>query len=145
MRWLHRTPKRLADRRAKIGAMIRAVIFDFDGVIAESVNVKTDAFARLFEPEGPEIVERVLEHHLANGGVSRFDKFRFYYKEFLARPLSEPELDSLCGQFSHLVVEAVIDAPWVPGAQETLQYLQGSWLPAFHRFRHPSRGDASYC
>ncbi len=32
--------------------MIKAIIFDFDGVIVESVDIKTKAFARLFEHGG---------------------------------------------------------------------------------------------
>ena len=55
--------------------MIKAIIFDFDGVIAESVNVKTEAFASLYEPYGKDVVNKVEQHHLANGGVSRFEKF----------------------------------------------------------------------
>lgn len=31
--------------------MIKVVFFDFDGVIVESVDIKTKAFAKLFEKE----------------------------------------------------------------------------------------------
>mgnify|MGYP006077874289 FL=1 len=51
---------------------IKAIIFDYDGVIAESVNVKTEAFAELYKPYGTDIVQKVIKHHEANGGVSRF-------------------------------------------------------------------------
>lgn len=102
--------------------MIKAVIFDFDGVLAQSVHVKADAFASMFESEGPEVARRVRDHHLAHGGMSRFEKFRFYYREFLGRPLSEEELDDLCRCFSALVVERVIASPWVPGALEALRH-----------------------
>ena len=38
---------------------LRAIVFDFDGVILESANVKTEAFVALYSSYGSEIVERV--------------------------------------------------------------------------------------
>ena len=39
--------------------MLKGIIFDFDGVIAESVEVKTDAFANLYQPYGDNVVNKV--------------------------------------------------------------------------------------
>ena len=101
--------------------MIKAIIFDFDGVIAESVNVKTEAFAILYEPYGKEVVNKVVQHHLANGGVSRFEKFRIYHKELLNIELNDQNLKELSNNFSDLVVERVIKAPYVPGVFEFIK------------------------
>src|SRR3989304_6603083 len=100
--------------------MIKAIIFDFDGVIVESVDIKTEAFARLFEHEGGVVVEKVVDYHLKNGGVSRFDKFRYFYKEILRRPLSDERFEELCLRFSELVMEEVVKAPYVKGSKEIL-------------------------
>lgn len=100
---------------------IKAIVFDFDGVIAESVNVKTEAFAALFESYGKDVVGQVVEYHLINGGVSRFEKIRYYYKNILQKPLSEEELDKLCDRFSNIVVDKVVNSPFVPGAKEFLE------------------------
>ena len=101
--------------------MIKAIIFDFDGVIAESVNVKTEAFASLYEPYGKQIVKKVVQHHLANGGVSRFEKFKIYHKDLLNIELNDQNLQELSNQFSDLVVDKVIKAPYVPGALEFIK------------------------
>ena len=101
--------------------MIKTIIFDFDGVLAESVDIKTKAFRRLFEPEGKDIADRVEEYHLAHTGVSRFDKFKYFYKNFLKRELAEEEFNRLCNEFSELVVEEVVNAPYVKGAREFLE------------------------
>jgi len=100
--------------------IIRAVVFDFDGVLAESVDVKTRAYALLFQDEGEDVVRQVVDFHLKNGGVSRFEKFRFYYSDILHRPLSEERFQELCVQFSCLVVDEVVASPWVDGAKEFL-------------------------
>jgi phosphoglycolate phosphatase-like HAD superfamily hydrolase len=105
--------------------MIEAIIFDFDGVLVESVDIKTRAFARVFEPEGEDVTARVTEYHLQNAGVSRFDKFRYIYENILRRPLPEDRFDELCRHFAGLVVEEVTSAPFVKGAREFLDNFAG--------------------
>ena len=101
--------------------MTRAIVFDFDGVILDSVNVKTNAFAKMFEDYGDAIKAKVVAHHLANGGISRFEKFKHYYKEFLGIELSEEQLKQLGEKFSELVYREVVNAPAIPGAVEFLE------------------------
>jgi len=97
-----------------------ALFFDFDGVLVDSVEVKTDAFATLFTPFGTDVVQRVVDHHRRHGGMNRFEKIRRYYLEFLGRSLEEDEITDLCAQFSRLVVEKVIAAPEIAGVREFL-------------------------
>lgn len=40
--------------------MIKTIVFDFDGVLVESVEVKTQAFAALFKDKKPEILKKSL-------------------------------------------------------------------------------------
>ncbi len=97
---------------------IKAIIFDYDGVIAESVNVKTEAFSELYKPYGEDIVKKVTVHHKANGGISRFEKFKIYHKKFLGQDINQDKVDELASKFSQLVLQKVIDSPFVPGAYE---------------------------
>ena len=71
---------------------IKAIIFDFDGVISESVNVKTKTFAKLYLKYGKEISEKVVDHHLLNGGISRFVKFQLYHEKFLGIKLNNQQI-----------------------------------------------------
>lgn len=100
--------------------MIRIIFFDFDGVIVESTDIKTDAFAKLFEQKGSDVREKVVNYHLKNMGVSRYEKFRFIYQNILRRSLDEQEFDLLCSRFANLVVDGVINAPYVRGVMEFL-------------------------
>lgn len=100
--------------------MIRNVFLDFDGVVVESVDIKTRAFAKLFEAEGPAVMKKVVDYHVNNTGVSRYDKFRYIYSEILKRPLSEDEFRGLCDSFARLVLDAVVSVPYVKGAKEFL-------------------------
>jgi HAD superfamily hydrolase (TIGR01549 family) len=107
--------------------MIKAVIFDFDGVIVESVDIKTAAFAELFKKEGKRAVKKIVDYHLVNTGVSRYEKFRYIYKEILKRDLSEDEFDELCDKFASLVVTSVVRAPYVRGCDEFLEACSSTY------------------
>ena len=98
----------------------QAFFFDFDGVLADSVEVKTQAFARLFEPYGTKIVAKVVDHHRRHGGMTRVEKFRYYYREFLKKPLDDDVMERLCSEFSRLVVDQVVASPEIPGAEAFL-------------------------
>ena len=108
-----------------------AVFFDFDGVILDSVDVKTQAFAKIFRKYGPEVERAVVDYHLANGGVSRFKKFEYYYKNILHKPITQYILDDLGHEFNRLSIEGVLSAPFIRGALKTLEQLKKQCVPAF--------------
>lgn len=108
----------LSKTRARIN-FAGLVFWDFDGVIKDSAGVKTAAFERLFQPYGAEVARRVRLHHEAHGGVSRFDKIPLYLA-WAGEPSSPVQVKAFCERFSQSVLQAVIDAPWVPGVYEYL-------------------------
>ncbi|MBI3548526.1 MAG: HAD hydrolase-like protein [Elusimicrobia bacterium] len=97
-----------------------AFFFDFDGVIVESVDIKTEAFRELFSFD-PKNVDAMVDYHVANTGVSRYEKFRHYYETLLNKPLPNGESERLDREFSRLVFEKVVACPFVPGALEFLE------------------------
>jgi len=99
---------------------IEALFLDFDGVILESVDVKGWVFGKLFENH-PEHVGEILAYHYANGGKSRFEKFRYIYASILKEPLLDEKFDELCQNFSELAYDRVVKCDFVPGALEFLE------------------------
>lgn len=98
-----------------------AIIFDFDGVLVESVDVKTQAFMALYAEYGDRIVEQVRDYHLLHGGISRFEKFRYYQEVLLGQPLTKDDEQKLGDRFSQYVEDAVVTAKYVAGAYEFLE------------------------
>lgn len=95
------------------------VFWDFDGVIKDSVDVKTSAFISLF-PDAPDsILKKISQHHLRNGGMSRFEKIPLYL-EWSGLNSDEATVAHYCKIFSEKVCQAVIDSKWVPGVFEYL-------------------------
>jgi phosphoglycolate phosphatase-like HAD superfamily hydrolase len=110
--------------------VLKAIIFDFDGVLVESVGIKGDAFVALYERESPEIRKQVLDYHNRNGGVSRFDKIRYFEKDLLERPASDAQVRIRAQEFGDIVERKVVECPWVAGAQEFLKFWHDR-LPLF--------------
>jgi len=96
------------------------VFLDFDGVIKDSVEVKSDAFEQLFLPFGKDLARRVRKHHELNGGMSRFDKFPIYLR-WAGQSPSQSLITSYSNKFSCLVKQKVIDSEWVLGIIDYLQ------------------------
>lgn len=107
-----------------------AIFFDWDGVITDSVNIKTEAFCEMFREFGIDVQEKVKNHHLANGGMSRFDKFKFYYKNFLGVDIDQDKVTALSNVFSKLVKEKIYTAAFIEGAVETIkkEFIKGTKL-----------------
>jgi len=105
------------DAKLKIADLLlsKSVIFwDFDGVIKESIDIKTEAFVELFHEYGIEISRMVKEHHMSNGGMSRFEKIPIYLNWIGVKP-TEQILEYYCNKYSSTVVFKVINSNWVEG------------------------------
>lgn len=100
---------------------IKNIFFDFDGVLAESVSAKTDAFREMYLPYGNEIADKVVEYHINHGGVSRFEKFRYWQKTFFNEELTDKRMETLVKKFSGLVLQKVIKSEPVTGSLDFLK------------------------
>ena len=100
---------------------IKNIFFDFDGVIAESVSAKTEAFREMYLPYGEKIANDVVSYHINHGGVSRFEKFKYWEKKYFNRDTSKEQIEELAKEFSNKVLQKVIDAAEVDGAFDFIQ------------------------
>ncbi len=98
----------------------KVLFWDFDGVIKDSIDVKTEAFVELFEQYGSEIMTRIKAHHLAHGGMSRFEKIPLYAR-WTGHELSDNQVQEYAERFSKIVFQGVVDSFWVPGVERYLR------------------------
>ena len=105
-----------------MSAHIRALIFDFDGVILESNAVKTEAFRTLFG-RMPEHAAAMMAYHEAHVAESRFAKFQHLVYERLGRPGDRAEVERLARAVEALLWDALCACPEVPGARALLDDL----------------------
>jgi phosphoglycolate phosphatase-like HAD superfamily hydrolase len=71
-------------------------------------------------------MDEIVSFHRQNGGMSRFDKFDYIYKNILKKPLTSQRKEELSDQFSILVFEKILSAPFVQGAYEFLKKFHTS-------------------
>lgn len=106
------------------------IFWDFDGVIKETIEIKSNAFYSIFLKYGVDIAEKVKLHHSRNGGLSRFEKIPMYLKLANQKPnknLVKKHLDA----FSELVLDLVKHSKWVPGVEKIIRenkYKQNFFL-----------------
>ena len=96
------------------------IFMDFDGVIKESVEIKSRAFEDLFVDLGPNFIKKIQLHHRDNGGVSRFHKIPLYLS-WAQIPNTTENIQNYCNRFSIIVKQKVIESLWVPGAIEFIE------------------------
>ncbi len=100
---------------------IKNIFFDFDGVILDSVDCKTRAFEDMYTQYGQEIANQVKKYHLENGGVSRFEKFRYWHKKHLGIEITNEQLNNLSEEFSSRVVDKVVKSCEIKGSMDFIK------------------------
>jgi len=102
--------------------MVKTILWDFDGVILDSMKIKGDGFRELFKEHGEEYVEAIKTYHYNNGGVSRFDKIYYFYNHILGQKLSEKKMLLLAEQFATLIEEKLYNRENL--IDDTIQFIQ---------------------
>ena len=108
----------------------KALVFDFDGVIVNSVNIKGNAFCELYQNYGENIKNAVHKYHTDNGGMDRFKKISYFESVLLGRPHNEKNVLQIADMFSKLVKKQVCQAPEIPGAIKFIEYWHNK-VPCF--------------
>ena len=103
--------------------MIKVLVFDFDGIILESSEIKTIAFKKMFEYETEDVQKIMYEYHLSNMGFSRQKKFTYYFEEIKKQSIPDGKIDKMSEHFRSLVLDEVLKAEFVPGMPEFLETM----------------------
>ncbi len=99
------------------------IIFDFDGVILDSMAIKRNGFQYMFRDYTPQDVEKLLEYHDLNGHISRFEKLIYFYEKILNQPLpSKEEQEQRLKDFSQFVDQSLFKEGVL--IQETVDFLK---------------------
>lgn len=96
------------------------IVFDCDGIILESLDIKTKAFFRIGREISEEAAQGLTAYHRMHYGISRFKKFEWLYSTYLSRPITEEEKEALNVKFKHIAMEEIARCALVPGIQAVL-------------------------
>ena len=104
--------------------MIKNIFWDFDGVILDSMKIKGDGFVELFNDYKEEYRKNIEEFHYKNGGVSRFDKIKYFYNNILKENISEYKVLILADKFSNIIEKKLKNENNL--IEETLFYIKNN-------------------
>jgi len=93
--------------------MIRNILFDFDGVILDSMPIRDYGFKKIFENFDTVLIEKLLDYHSKNGGLSRYVKIKYFYNEILGREISEDMLQHYADDFSRIMKRELINKKYL--------------------------------
>ncbi|HIP34275.1 MAG TPA: HAD family hydrolase [Bacteroidia bacterium] len=111
--------------------MIKNIIWDFDGVILDSMPVREYGFREIFKNYDLELVEKLLEYHNENGGLSRYVKIKYFYEKLLKQSISNDKIQELAENFSVIMRHELINNKYL--ILETLKFIKNNFkLYNFH-------------
>ena len=97
---------------------------DCDGVVLDSNSLKTEAFRRVGMAYGVKEAEALVHYHVENGGMSRYKKLDYFFKEILRRTRYEEDFQNALAEFGDFVSGRLRECPEIPGVRNFLERLQ---------------------
>ena len=102
--------------------MIKNIIFDFDGVILDSVPTKTEGFKKLFQEFPTELVDKLIEYHIQNGGISRYKKIKYFFNELINQDISEDEVLNYANMYSQITKKELTNQKYI--IEDTVNFIK---------------------
>ena len=109
----------------------KSVIFDCDGVILQSNKLKTNAFSEVLSSEPKKKVDDFINYHKTNGGVSRYVKFEYYFREIKHEKNYKQMAEKAILQYAKIVKSKLKRIDYVPGFLEIINYFNSKKVPCF--------------
>ena len=105
--------------------MIRNILFDFDGVILDSMPIRDHGFKEIFKDFDDDLVNKLLEYHNQNGGLSRYVKIKYFYNKLLKQEISEDKIINYADNFSKIMKIKLVDKRYL--IADTLKFIKESY------------------
>ena len=103
----------------------RIAVFDFDGTLVDSTEIKWQGFETTFE-DFPEYLEEIVSYCRGFNHTPRDDKFRHVCEAILGRPYTEQMAALLHERFERVTTDAIVNAAEIPGAERFLHRVKES-------------------
>lgn len=85
------------------------ILWDFDGVIMESNAIRDLGFQEVLKDFPKSEVEKLMDFHKSNGGLSRYVKFRYFFEEVRGEPIGEKAVQQWADKFSQIMMRLLIN------------------------------------
>jgi len=89
--------------------VIKNILFDFDGVILDSMKIRTDGFREIFSSFQKKDVDQLVDFHNKNGGLSRYVKIEYFFKRILNEDIDAQKINEIAARFSKIMRNKLTD------------------------------------
>jgi phosphoglycolate phosphatase-like HAD superfamily hydrolase len=98
----------------------QTLVFDCDGVVLDSNQLKTEAYYRVAVGFGAnhEQAQALVDYHVRLGGISRFIKFRYFLDEIMHQPVTDESMAILLESFAEEIHRELLTCEIAPGLME---------------------------
>ncbi len=105
--------------------MLKNILFDFDGVIIDSMAVREFGFRKIFKQFPKEKIDKLIEFHYENGGMSRFLKIQHFFNQILGQNISDDEVLKYADKFSELMKNELVKKSYL--ISQTVDFIKNNY------------------
>jgi HAD superfamily hydrolase (TIGR01549 family) len=100
----------------------KVILWDFDGVLMDSMPVRDRGFEIVLSSYPQHEVERLLIYHRQNGGLSRYVKFKYFFEQIRNESITSAQVDSLASEFSEVMRRELVNRELL--IEESVAYVK---------------------
>ncbi len=84
--------------------------------------IRDYGFKTIFEEFDKDLVDKLLEYHTLNGGLSRYVKIRHFYNNLLNQEVSDEKVQELADKFSTIMKAELTNKKYL--IDETVDFIE---------------------
>lgn len=105
--------------------MISNILWDFDGVIIDSLAIRDYGFREIFHSFNNEDIEKLIKYHNLNGGLSRFHKIEYFFNEILKQNITQDEILQYANKFTTIMRQSLSDKKHL--INDTVNFIKNNY------------------
>lgn len=101
---------------------IKIIFWDFDGVIMNSNSIRDFGFQFCLTDFPQNQIDELMVYHRLNGGLSRYNKFRYFFEKIREEEVSDATILDLSQKFSSIMKVKLCDKNLL--IKETINFIK---------------------
>ena len=109
----------------------RTLVFDCDGVVLDSNQLKTQAYydTAISFGANKQQAEAIVEYHVRLGGISRSPKFKYFLHDIMQQPVTDAAMQYLLERFASEIHKGLLSCEMADGLHELRQVTRHArWM-----------------
>jgi len=103
----------------------KVILWDFDGVIMDSMPIRSNGFGAVLKDYPQEQVQELMDFHNLNGGLSRYVKFRYFFETIRGESITEEGVQALANSFSEIMLASLINEDLL--IKDAVRFIETNW------------------